>query len=768
VKTFRASLTFISCLVLLAGLAAAQAQQPTGSQQLTIEEIFAEGGVTGRAPSNVEWSPDGKKVSFVQRDASGEHGALWYVDSATGKKAILVAEEKLATLAPPVSRIKSEREKTWIERYHVAAYHWAPDSQHLLFDSMGQLWYYSLDTGTAVQITTAPQATGDPKFSPDGRRISYIREHNIYVRSLEAGAAEKEVTEDANPKIKKHELNSGTETEDLLNGEVDWVYAEELDARSNYFWEPGGKHIAFLEMDEHEVPTYPLTDLLDVQASVEKEKYPKPGYANPGVRLGVVGSEGGRVKWISLGKDQDFYIPRFGWISDGWLWAQVLNRAQNKLDLYFVDTATGKSRLVLEETNPKWIDVSDDFQILKSGDRFLWSSWRTGYTHLYLYSFDKSNPLAADARLERQLESGDYEVTSVDGVDDSAGWVYFTANKDDARDRQLYRVKLDGSGVSRITPEAGTHAADFADDTRHYVDRFSTLLTPPVMSLCTVGGSCTQFWGSNDLKEYHIVPPKLVDFKAADGTVLYGILWLPENAATAAPASLPLIINPYGGPHAQDVANEWRGPMGLFNQILLQHGFAVLTVDNRGMGARGEKFAAANFRHFGDTELKDQLAALDQALQQYPVFDRNRLGWWGWSYGGYFTLYAMTHSDRFQAGVSVAPVTNWLLYDSIYTERYMGLPKDNAENYRTSSPVNSAANLRGHLLEVHGTGDDNVHFQNTVQMAQALINAGKQFDLMIYPGKTHGISGTAASTHLFHMIEDHFVKYLSPSGAGGR
>jgi len=765
VKPIQAFVTSLSICLLLAVFAAAQAQPTTASQQLTIEKIFAEGGLTGRAHTNIEWSPDGKKVSFVQRDASGEHGALWYVDASTGKKAILVAEEKLATLAPPVSKIKSEREKTWIERYHVASCHWAPDSQHLLFDSMGQLWYYSLDSGTAVQITTAPQATGDPKFSPDGKRISYIRDRNLYVRPLEAGAGEREITEDANPKIKKHELNSGTRTEDLLNGEVDWVYAEELDVRSNYFWEPGGKHIAFLQMDEKEVPTYPLADLLDVQATVDTEKYPKPGDPNPSVRLGVVGSDGGKVKWISLGKDQDIYIPRFGWISDGWLWVQVLNRAQNKLDLYFVDAASGKFRRVLEESNPQWVEVTDDFQVLKSGDQFLWSSWRTGYTHLYLYSFDKSNPLGADARIARQLENGDYEVTSVDGVDDSAGWVYFTANKDDARDRQLYRVKLDGSGMSRISKDTGTHEADFAADAKHYVDRYSTLQTAPSMSFCTIDGSCNQFWRSNDLAQYHMAPPKFADFKADDGTVLYGILWLPENAATAAPGSVPLIINPYGGPHAQDVTNAWRGAFGLFNQILLQHGFAVLTVDNRGMAARGEKFAAANFHHFGDVELKDQLAALDQALQQYPIFDRTRLGWWGWSYGGYFTLYAMTHSDRFKTGVSVAPVTNWLLYDSIYTERYMGLPKDNGEGYRKSSPVNNASDLHGELLEVHGTGDDNVHFQNTVQMAQALINAGKQFDLMIYPGKTHGISGTAASTHLFHMIEDHFLKYLSGSAA---
>jgi dipeptidyl-peptidase-4 len=418
---------------------------------------------------------------------------------------------------------------------------------------------------------------------------------------------------------------------------------------------------------------------------------------------------------------------------------------------------------MLDETGPNWVEVTDIFQIFKSGDRFLWSSWRDGQTHLYLYSFDKNNPLGAEAHLERKLESGDYEVFSVDGVDNDSGTVYFTANKDAPLDRQLYSVKLDGSGLRQISREAGTHDSSFADPAKYYVDRFSALMMPPSLSVCAPGGECHKFWESRSLATYDLIAPKVVSFKANDGTTLYGTLLLPPNFEQAQPGTIPLIMNPYGGPQAQIVANQWGGTHFLFHEIMARRGFAVLTVDNRGMGARGQKFAAAVRHNFGETELKDQLAALDQTLAQYPALDRNRLGWWGWSYGGFMTSYAMTHSDRFKVGVAVAPVTSWLLYDSIYTERYMGMPGENQEGYRRSSPVNNVATLSGHLLVVHGTGDDNVHFQNTEQFVNSLINAGKQFGLMIYPGKTHGISGTAASVHLFHLIQNHFEKYLLSS-----
>lgn len=709
------------------------------SQVPTIEAIFAEGGITGRAPEGVQWSPDDSKFSFIQRDDSGEHGELWYVAAATGEKKVLVNEMKLASLAPPVTNLKDEREKERETRYHVDAYQWAPDSQHLLFNSQGQLWYFNLENGTGVQLTSNPDASSDPKFSPDGKRLAYVRKHNLYARVL-TGVQETQLTKDKD--------------ENLLNGEVDWLYAEELNARSHYFWSPDGKDIAFLQMDETQVPTYPIVDWLSPHATVDMQKYPQAGDANPVVRIGVVSSTGGRTKWISLTEEKDIYIPRFGWVSDGLLWAEVLNRPQDKLDLYFVDAHSGKSQKVLGEAVPDaWINVNDDFHVAGT-NRFLWSSWRDGHTHLYLYSFDPQKPLAAEARLEKQLTQGDFEVLAVDSV--AADTVYFSCNKEDPRQQQLYSVKLDGSDFKKISSEAGTHEAKFAHDNKHYVDDFSAVVTPPSLSICEVNASCHKVWESRTVDGLEVTPPKFMEFSAEDGTVLYGQLFLPPRAER----KIPVIVDIYGGPAAQMVKNAWGGTALLFNQVLLSHGFAVFSVDNRGTPGRGRKFSDAIRRQFGAIELRDQLTSLDQLFAQNPRLDRERVAIWGWSNGGSMTLYALTHSDRFKAGVAVAPVTDWHSYDSIYTERLMGLPGDNAKIYADTSLVVAAGNLHGSLLLVHGTSDDNVHFQNSIQMVEGLLKAGKQFRFMPYPGKTHGIGGAVDRSHLFHMMEDYFAGTL--------
>ena len=744
-------------LTFLSSLAAAQAASPAAPPQkkeLTIEAIYAEGGIIGRAPETVKWSPDGAKVSFVQRDDSGEHGALWYVDVATGQKAVLVAEEKLATLSPPDLKLKDEREKERRLRYSVAGYHWAPGSRHLLFDSQGQLWLFTLASGTALPLTSSPDPSGDPKFSPDGSRIAYVRKHNLFVRNISGGNVERQLTRDSD--------------ENLLNGEVDWVYAEELDVRSNYFWSPDGRQIAFLQMNEKPVPTYPITDWIPIHPALDMQKYPKVGDANPVVRVGVVDASGGKVRWISVPDATDAYIPRFGWIDKAVLYVQVLNREQNKLDLYFVQASSGHSRLVLSETSDAWVNVNDDFRVLKSGGRFLWSSWRDGYTHLYLYSFDKSNPLAADAKLERQLTHGNFETFGVDGVDEQSGAVYFTTNPGDDRQRQLYRVQFDGSGFEKLSRQEGSHQATFDENGKNYVDNFSAIMTPPSLSVCSpsTAGSCRIFWQARSLEAYNLLAPSFADFKAEDGTLLHAVFLLPRIPADLGTLgkflTFPVISNPYGGPASQLVRNSW-GVISLFDQIMARRGFAIFKVDNRGTPARGKRFIAATRHQYGAIELRDQLAALQQFLAAHPELDAQRIGVWGWSGGGSMTLYSMTHSEAFRAGVAVAPVTDPRDYDSIYTERYLGLLKQNPEGYRNANIVESAANLQGHVLLVHGTGDDNVHMQNSVQMMNALIAAGKQFDVQLYPRKTHGIAGSAARTHLFHRIQNHFERELLPT-----
>ena len=719
------------------------AQSPSPVKPLTIEAIYAPGGLGGRAPETIEWSPDGTKLSFLQRKDEGEHGELWYVDAAKGEKKVLVSSAKLASLAPDYNKVKDEREKERLTRYHVAPYLWAPDSKHLIFDSQGQLWLFDLATGTAVQFTSAPDPSGDPKFSPDGSHISYVRRHNLFVRTL-SGKSERQLTRDTE--------------ENLFNGDIDWVYAEELAVRSNYFWSPDSREIVFLHMDESRVPTYPITNWIPTHPTVDNEKYPKVGDANPTVKLGVVDADKGKVRWISLSDDAEAYIPRFGWVREGIIWAEVLNRNQDKVDLYFIDAKSGKSRIVLTETTPgAWIDFEHlEVRFLQSGGRFLWPSWRDGNMHLYLYSFDKQNPMGVDAKLERQLTHGDFEVLGIEGVDEAAGTVFFSSNQGDPRQHHLFSIKVDGTGLQQLTHEEGMYSAKFSDDGKHYEQTFMGPLTSQQMSLCTVVGACTPVWQARDeVTEYGLRAPKFLEFKAEDGTILYGRLLLPPDSPAG--GKIPVIVNIYGGPAGQTVLKEPTNP---FDEILARKGFAIFSVDNRGTPGRDRKFQTAIRHEFGAIELKDQLTSLDQLFAQYPQLDQTRVAIWGWSNGGSMTLYAMTHSERFRAGVAVAPVTDQINYDTIYTERYMGQLKDDPAGYRESDVTSAAANLHGELLIAHGTGDDNVHFQNSIQMINALINAGKQFRLMIYPNKTHSIAGSESREHLFHMIEDHFEREL--------
>ena len=736
-----------SCVVLITlfGLFASEqlSAQNAPTKPLTIDTLFQPGGLTGRGPETTEWSPDGSRLSFVQRDEKGEKGELWYLDTTTGEKKVLVSSEKLASLDPDVNKVKNEREKERLTRYHVAAYLWAPDSKHLMFDSRGQLWLYDLATQTGVQFTSASDPSGDPKFSPDGKRVAYVRKHNLFVRAV-SGAGEKQLTKDTD--------------ENLFNGDIDWVYAEELAVRSNYFWSPDSKEIVFLHMDETKVPTYPITDWMPTHPAVEQEKYPKVGDPNPVVKLGVVDAEKGKVRWLSLTSDAEAYIPRFGWVRDGVIWAEVLNRPEDKIDLYFVDAKSGKSRIVLSESEPgAWFDFDRvEVRFLKTKPQILWPSWRDGNMHIYLYSYDQQNPMAADAKLERQLEQGEYQVLGIDGVDEKAGTVFFSANKEDPRQTQIYSVQLDGSGFKALTTEEGEHMANFSDDGTHYTHMYAGPNASPSITLCAVGGSCNPVWKARDeIAEFGLRAPKYLEFKADDGTLLYGRLLLPPEPPAS--GKIPLIINIYGGPAAQMVR---KGVPSAFDEILARKGFAIFAVDNRGTPGRDKKFQTAIRHEFGAVELKDQLTALDQLLQQYPQLDNERVAIWGWSNGGSMTLYAMTHSERFRAGVAVAPVTNQENYDTIYTERYMGLLDQDRAGYEQSDVTKSADKLHGALLLVHGTSDDNVHFQNSIQMINALINGGKQFRLMIYPNKTHSIAGKDARVHLFTMIVEHFEREL--------
>jgi dipeptidyl-peptidase-4 len=708
------------------------AQAP--AKPLTVEAIYGHGPLIGHPPSGLTWSPDGKHLTYL------DGGELVDMDPGAGKPHILVSRAKLAALSGASA---SETDSDHRDRYKMASYLWAPDSAHLLFDSNGRLWMYDLRNGTGIQIGFTGTGSGDdPKFSPNGEFISFVRDHSLaVVRLKDPGTPMTPLA--VSP-------NNG-----ILNGEVDWLYLEELEARSNYFWSPDSRNLAYLQMNETQVPQYPITDWIPTHATVDMQHYPQPGDPNPDVRVGVVSAGGGKTVWVKLpiqaGQD---YIPRFGWADRKTLWIETLSRDHKHRDIYFADAASGQAHVMLQLSDDKFID--DGYDVSVGFGSMVLTNWTDGHNHLYLYSYDAAGP--ATAKLERQLTKGDFEVGEVLRVDHTAKLIDYASNEGNPLEQQLWEVSFNGER-KQLSTGVGTHAGNFAPSGSGFVERQSARMEPPKVSLCAAAGKCAAVWSTRALEPYQLRAPKQLEVKAHDGTTIYATLLLPEGAS---PASVPLIVNPYGGPGEPTVANRWSDGL-LFDELLAQHGFAVLHADNRGTGGRGRAFSQAAYRDFGPVQLEDQLTVVDAALAQYPQLDKQRLGWWGWSWGGTFTLYALTHSDRFRAGVAVAPVTDWRNYDSTYTERYMSQPAEFAQGYKDFSVVNSAANLKGRLLLAHGTGDDNVHMENSVQFVQKLIEAGIPYDLQIYPRKTHSIAGADVRTHLFNRILAHFEEYLKPA-----
>jgi dipeptidyl-peptidase-4 len=719
----------------------AESSAAQASKTLTVEDIFAKGQIAGGAPQGLTWSPDGQHLTYL------DGGELLDLEPSTGKSGILVSRAKLASLS---GNNVSEKDRDHRARYGMASYLWAPDSAHLLFDTNGSLWLYDLKTGTGLNIGVSGAGSGDdPKFSPDGKLLSFINEHGD-----EHGLSVIHLREGGTPVSNAAMTNNPA----VLNGKVDWVYEEELDVRSNYFWSPDSSKIAYLQMDETRVPEYPITDWIPLHPTVDKQRYPQPGDPNPDVRVGVVGPSGGKTIWIKLPiKGGDDYIPRFGWVDHKTVWVETLTRDHKHQNIYFADAATGQAKLVLEQHDDKFFDEKYDISIAYG--QMVLTSWEDGHTHLYLYSYDQNNPLGGTAKLDRQLTKGDFDVDSVLGVEHARKLVYYSSNEGNPLEEQLWQVGFDGTRKA-VTTTAGSHTGNFAPAGGAFVDHWSDQMHAGTVSLCRIDGQCNMFWSTRALEAYHLRAPMQLEVKASDGSTLYATLLLPEGKTD--PASVPLILNPYGGPGVMTVENHWGGDSFLFDEVLVQHGFAVLHTDGRGSSRRGRDFAQAAYHNFGPVQFQDQLTVADAALAKYPQLDPKRQGWWGWSWGGSFTLYALTHSDRFRAGVAVAPVTDWHNYDSIYTERYMSEPADFATGYKDFSVVTDAAKLHGHLLLVQGTGDDNVHMQNIVQFVQQLIVNNIPYDLQIYPRKTHSIAGKEVRPHLFNRILAQFEMYLMP------
>ncbi len=746
-RIFRIALSLFSASLVAVPLAVCQSTIQSGSQAagqptpLTVEAIFAHGPIAGTPPDGTAWSPDSKLLSDI------ENGELIGVETATGQRKVLVGQSRLAALKPSGG---SEQDRDHRERYQMASYLWAPDSRHLLFDADGRIWLYDLKTGIGIEAGFSGEESGDtPAFSPDGNAVAYVRDHGLtVVHPSDSGG-------NTAPANIAPAPNANT-----MNGEVDWVYSEELDVRQNFFWSPDSTRIAYLQMNEDHVPEYPLTDWIPTHAKNEMQRYPQPGDPNPEVRVGVINAHGGRTTWIRLPDDGSGheYVPRFGWVDKHTVWIETLSRDQKRRAIYFAEISGSRDAVrILDERDDKFL--KDEFDVWVGGGAIVLTNWKDGHNHIYLYTYDAGNPLGGPAAAPKQLTSGNWDVDSILAVDAAPKAVFYASNEGAVNDRQIAQVSFSGERKP-LTTAAGTHSGMISPDGGAFLDTFSTRMDPPRASVCRIDGECHEFWASHSVAGYRIPEPVELEAKAKDGTTLYATLMLPHGSLGM--KSVPLIVNPYGGPSAQTVQNTWDGFL-FVDALLAQHGFAVLHADNRGMAGRGREFEQAAYRDFGKVQLEDQLAALDEALEKFPQLDPHRLGWWGWSWGGSFTLYAMTHSDRFAAGVSVAPVTDWRNYDSIYTERYMGLPAEAAEAYKAASVVESAPHLKGRLLLIHGTGDDNVHIENSVQFLDKLVDAGIPYDFQIFPRKTHAIAGPAARIELFNRFLAHFEQYLKPN-----
>ncbi len=509
-----------------------------------------------------------------------------------------------------------------------------------------------------------------------------------------------------------------------------------------------------MELDEREVAKYPLVDFSSPSGEADEERYPPAGGANPFVRVYVAPVGGGQAHAIDTGENTDIYIARVKWLTDSkHIAIQRLNRQQTVLDLLVADAASGEARTVLTEKDQYWINISNDLHFLKDGKRFLWSSERTGYRHLYLYDLE-GKELA-------QLTKGEWEVTAVNAVDEAKGLVYFTGTAKSPLERHLYRVSLEGSAVSRLTIHNGTHGVNMAPDASAFVDTYSDSLTPPRQDLARADGSLLRVINENrvaELADYHLSALQFLLVKTHDGVQLNAMMIKPPDFD--ATRKYPVLVYTYGGPHGQVVVNQWTGSNFLWHELMSQKGYIIFALDNRGATGRGHVFEEPIHYRLGAQELSDQRDGVAY-LKSLPFVDASRIGIWGWSYGGHMTLHAMFEApDDFKAGFAGGPVTDWHFYDSIYTERYLGLLPQNEEGYRSSSPIEKAAGLKGKLLIAHGTGDDNVHFANTLSLINKLIELGKYVEVMPFPGRGHGVSDLAAHKLLMNRVTQFFLDNL--------
>jgi len=727
-KTLCRSVFSMFLLLCFHSLSSQESANKITLEDLLVKNIFNPRGIQGLVSMN-----DGVHYTVRESDAINQYR----YDDGAFVQTILNKENLIPKGAETPLRINSyvfstDERKILIATNTSSIYRHSSQSDYYVFNRDDQMLY---------QVSTnGKQQLAD--FSPDGNLVAFVRDNNLYLSDYRNGI-ETQITTDG---LERH----------IINGTTDWVYEEEFSITKGFFWSPDGRRIAFMRFDESRVKEYWMTNYGSIYPDHHKFKYPKAGEDNSIVTIHVYDLDSGNIIEIETGNDTNIYIPRIQWTADPFkLSIQRLNRHQNHLEILLADVRTGKTHLIYSEENKYYIDITDDLTFLKDGTRFIISNETSGFNHLYLYGMN--------GKLIRPLTSGNWDVSAFYGIDPDEERIYFQAAKQSPVNREIYSVSLSGEEFRVLSGDDETTQARFSKTYEYFISTSQSVSKPPVYAVHNSRGELVRTIEENSsltvtISDYNFSPVEFFSFQTQDHVVLNG--WMIKPPDFDPNRKYPVMFYVYGGPGSQTVLNIWgRTQTGWF-QMLAQMGYIIVSVDNRGTGARGEEFKKMTYLQLGKYETIDQIEAA-KYLSSLPYVDKSRIGIFGWSYGGYMALMCLTKgSEYFNAGIAVAPVASWEYYDNIYTERYMRTPAENPHGYFDNSPLNFADLLKGKLLLIHGSSDDNVHVENTIDMADALIKADKQFELMIYPNRNHGIYGGNTRLHLYRLMTNFLQKNL--------
>ncbi|WP_448212720.1 DPP IV N-terminal domain-containing protein [Colwellia sp. MEBiC06753] len=738
------SILFSAAIVLTGVLASTS----NSAETLTIDRINSAPSLSGQTPKSLTFSPDGQRITYLQGKTDDlNRYDVWEYNLASKENRLLVDADSIFSGTENLSdEEKARRERQRVYGSGIMEYTFSDDGKALLFPVNGDIYYYHLEKKQAKRLTNTPAFETDVKFSPKGNFVSFIRNQNLYMIAIES-SEETQLTTDGGGVIK--------------NGMSEFVAQEEMDRMTGYWWSPNEKRIAFLRVDESPVQVAIRNEIYAEEIKLIEQRYPATGTNNVLIQLATVDIKSKRIRFVDTGDEQDIYLPRVQWMPDSeQLTYQWQSRDQQTLKLNSYNVKSRREKTLLTETSDHWVNLHHDLKFLNDGT-FIWASERDGFKHLYHY---KNN-----GELISQLTKGQWVVDSLKSVDETNGWVYFTGRADTPLERHLYKVPLTGKSpehVVRVTKRSGYHDVVIASDGQTYIDDYSSISQPKQVSLHTINGEHVTWLSENKLDENHPLTPYLTDwvtpefgsFRSDDEqATLYYKLYKPQNMAPS--KQYPVIVRVYGGPHAQRVTNQWNSKEYL-TQYLVQQGYIVFQLDNRGSNYRGTGFEFPIYQELGNVEIADQISGV-KYLRTLPYVDPERIGIYGHSYGGYMALMAMFKAgDYFKAGVSGAPVTDWMLYDTHYTERYLNHPKANADGYEKSSVFPYIEGLSGSLMVYHGMADDNVLFTNTTKLIKAMQDQNKQFELMTYPGSKHSMRGKKVQVHLNTAITEFFNRHF--------